>query len=207
MLQHIPDQIGDNHHDQSASNIPPFSPVIPVKIQANSALGAMVGGGKLFYSSLYTASTPPVSTIGVTENSFHHQAIDPDKLGNGLRISATSDEYTLAGKKNNLVEAIEPDPNGALKDWPMAAVQWHPEFGASNISAKIIQASVERAAEYAKISSRDRSRDEVNAVAETIKSSQAPLQPSSAAPTPPPATLPKSAEQGASTAQPASPTK
>ena len=164
MLQHIPDQIGDNHHDQSTANISPFSPVISVKIKADSALAAMVGGGKSFYSTLYTASIPPTHTIGVTENSFHHQAVDPDKLGNGLIISAFSDEYRNAlGARRNLVEAIEPDPNGALKDWPMVATQWHPEFGTSNISAKIIQASVERGAEYANISSRDRGNDEVHA--------------------------------------------
>jgi putative glutamine amidotransferase len=52
----------------------------------------------------------------VTEvNSVHHQAVDPRRLGKGLRVTATSP----AG----IVEAVEDD---GLQS-PVLAVQWHPE--------------------------------------------------------------------------------
>ena len=50
----------------------------------------------------------------VVVNSRHHQAVTPDRLAPGLRISATSDD--------GLVEALE----GTAQRW-LTAVQWHPE--------------------------------------------------------------------------------
>lgn len=47
-------------------------------------------------------------------NSLHHQAVD--KVGTGLRVVGRADDGT--------VEAIEHEAH----DWPMLAVQWHPEF-------------------------------------------------------------------------------
>ncbi len=47
-------------------------------------------------------------------NSLHHQAVDD--LGTGLRVVGRADDGT--------VEAIEHED----QDWPMIAVQWHPEF-------------------------------------------------------------------------------
>lgn len=53
---------------------------------------------------------------GVTEvNSAHHQAVDPDALGNDLVVSAFSG--------SGIVEAVE----GVNSRAPILAVQWHPE--------------------------------------------------------------------------------
>lgn len=51
----------------------------------------------------------------VAINSAHHQAVDPQALGRGLRITA------LSGQR--IIEAVEGVPFGA----PALAVQWHPE--------------------------------------------------------------------------------
>ncbi len=47
-------------------------------------------------------------------NSIHHQAVD--ELGSGLRAVASTADGT--------VEAIEHEDD----DWPLIAIQWHPEF-------------------------------------------------------------------------------
>ncbi len=47
-------------------------------------------------------------------NSIHHQAVD--ELGDGLSISALAVDSTIEG-----IEHEDPD-------WPLIAVQWHPEF-------------------------------------------------------------------------------
>jgi putative glutamine amidotransferase len=52
-------------------------------------------------------------------NSYHHQAITPDRLGPGLRISATAD-HAGAGDLVEAVESTDPDR------W-MIGVQCHPE--------------------------------------------------------------------------------
>ena len=52
-------------------------------------------------------------------NSYHHQAITPDRLAPGMRISATAD-HAEAG---DLVEAIE----SADPDRWLIGVQCHPE--------------------------------------------------------------------------------
>jgi putative glutamine amidotransferase len=50
----------------------------------------------------------------VTVNSRHHQAVTPDRLAPGLRITALSDD--------GLVEGVE----GLSQRW-LVGVQWHPE--------------------------------------------------------------------------------
>ncbi len=52
-------------------------------------------------------------------NSYHHQAITPDRLGAGLRISATAD-HAQAGDLVEAVESADPDR------W-LVGVQCHPE--------------------------------------------------------------------------------
>ena len=161
LLQHIPDYIGDNHHDQRSLELPASCAIVPVNIVRDTKIGAIAGAQSSFYKPGYhPAYAQPQGTIGVDENSFHHQAIDPDCLGAGLRIAAFSDPYkNVQGARRYLPEAIEPDPNGPLKDWPMRGVQWHPEFVASSISASLIAASVQDAAEYAKHAARDANND------------------------------------------------
>ena len=170
ILQHIPDQIGDTHHQQNTMHIPGVCPVIPVTIHAQSVLGAIAGG----VPHIYTASIPPTEgDIGSTANSFHHQAIDPDMLGTGLRIVAESDSYkNVRGEQRRLPEAIEPDPAGPFASWPMIGVQWHPEFGDSAVSASLIADTVRKGAEYAKTSPRDASLDGTAAMAANLRSSK-----------------------------------
>jgi putative glutamine amidotransferase len=51
----------------------------------------------------------------VDVNSFHHQVVDPQRLGRGLRVTAFSADGT------RLIEALESE------DGRIQAVQWHPE--------------------------------------------------------------------------------
>jgi putative glutamine amidotransferase len=70
-------------------------------------------------------------------NSAHHQAIDPRRLGRGLRVAATSP----AG----VIEAVEAEGPA-----PVVAVQWHPErmtpagHPASEAVARYVAAVVRR---------------------------------------------------------------
>lgn len=48
-------------------------------------------------------------------NTFHHQVVDPERIGRGLRVSA----FSADGRR--VIEAVESD------DGRIQAVQWHPE--------------------------------------------------------------------------------
>jgi len=83
-------------------------------------------------------------TDGLEVNSYHHQAITPERLGSGLRIAATA-QHPAAG---NLVEAVEStDPDRWL-----VGVQCHPERTESSppvferLWAAFVAACAERAA-------------------------------------------------------------
>lgn len=70
-------------------------------------------------------------------NSLHHQAVD--ELGDGLRVVGRADDGTI--------EAIE----HVDTDWPMVAVQWHPEFlrvRDHDASLTLFEAFVEMAEKY-----------------------------------------------------------
>jgi putative glutamine amidotransferase len=70
-------------------------------------------------------------------NSIHHQAVE--ELGDGLRVVASAPDGTI--------EAIEHED----VDWPLFAVQWHPEFLGMRDhgpSHALFQAFVDAAAKY-----------------------------------------------------------
>jgi putative glutamine amidotransferase len=70
-------------------------------------------------------------------NSIHHQAVE--ELGDGLRVVASAPDGTI--------EAIEHED----VDWPLLAVQWHPEFLGMRDhepSHALFQAFVDSAAKY-----------------------------------------------------------
>jgi len=70
-------------------------------------------------------------------NSLHHQAVE--ELGEGLRVVGSAPDGT--------VEAIEHEDS----DWPMVAVQWHPEFlgvREHGPSAELFRAFIDTAAKY-----------------------------------------------------------
>ena len=109
LLQHIPDLVGNHIHTKNNGE-EPYSPVIPVEIIVDSSVGKAAQ-----VNLLYTPSTPPPKSTVIKDNGFHHQAIDPDMVGNGLKIVAFSDNFTnINGEQRRLPEAIEPDPNGPL---------------------------------------------------------------------------------------------
>lgn len=125
--QHVPDLVGDNHHNQD--KIAPFVPVQFVATLPGSRLSTMAKGQ-------YTPSHVPLPDGVAMENSFHHQAVA--EVRQDFKIAAISDD--------GIVEAIESkDPNRYV-----IGVQWHPEFGASDLSAKLTKDFTEHAREFAK---------------------------------------------------------
>lgn len=143
--QHLPDLIGHNEHAQNEAGIAPYVPVEPVIITKGTTLGGIAGKVDSYYMPSHTASGDAV----FMENSFHHQVVD--QLGQGLRASAQSkDEIKYSdGSSRRTIEAIEADPNGMFKDQFVVGVQWHPEFGASELAPKLIGELVEKGKTYA----------------------------------------------------------
>jgi putative glutamine amidotransferase len=144
--QHVPDLTGNDDHAQQEHNIAPFVPVQAVHIDENSTLGNI--GNSLLASighKILSIFTPTHKDYSYQENSMHHQAVsDP---GKGLRAVAFADDRLPDGSR--LIEAIEADPNGAFKDQFLVGVQWHPEFSASELGAKIARRLTEEAQHYA----------------------------------------------------------
>lgn len=68
-------------------------------------------GVKLVPDTRFAASLPDIRDT----NSAHHQALDPERIGNNLRVAAVSD--------GGVIEAVE-----SIDDEPVIlGVQWHPE--------------------------------------------------------------------------------
>ncbi|MFZ9106157.1 MAG: gamma-glutamyl-gamma-aminobutyrate hydrolase family protein [Pontimonas sp.] len=92
LIQHLPDRVGDTRYQKGGGE---FS-MMGVNVEPGSALSDIVDGN---------ARIEPVAM-------YHHQAID--QVGEGLIVSATSDD--------GIVEGVE------LPGHPFCvAVQWHPE--------------------------------------------------------------------------------
>ena len=156
--QHVPDLIGNDEHDQQQFGIAPFIPVQAVLLAQNTTLGNIAGDMRSVYTPGHGV------TCGdnlVLENSMHHQAVSV--VGSGLRASAFSTDHVkrLNGEDSLLIEAIEADPNGPLKDQFLLGVQWHPEFGASPLGAKIAHSLSGAAQSYAQAHNRTHEMTEV----------------------------------------------
>lgn len=150
--QHVPDLVGNEMHDQSTANIPNYIPVEFVQVGPNTTLEKIADG----VPGVFTPNLDkPIH--GVTmENSLHHQSVD--KLGNGLRVSAASIEPNKPDVR--IVEGIEADPNGKFGGQFVMGVQWHPEFGASDLSIKLINQLAAQAREYGKTRSSQQAMEE-----------------------------------------------
>jgi putative glutamine amidotransferase len=138
--QHVPDLTGNDHHMQ---HIAPFVPVEPVHLEANSTL-AHIG------DSILALFVPWHKDYVYNENSMHHQSVN--HVGKGLRAAAYAEDALPDGSR--LVEAIEADPNGPFKHQFMLGVQWHPEFSASELGAKIATRLTQEAQQFARTHSR-----------------------------------------------------
>ena len=140
--QHVPDLIGTHYHQQGAMGIAPFIPVQYVSVLPGTKLADIseeLGG-------LFTPQQDDLPPGIFMENSFHHQAVN--KVGAGLIPCA----YTVEPDHTEveIVQAIEADPHGEYKDQFILGVQWHPEFGASDVSIRSLQNFNEQAEIYAK---------------------------------------------------------
>ncbi|TMC12383.1 MAG: gamma-glutamyl-gamma-aminobutyrate hydrolase family protein [Chloroflexi bacterium] len=75
----------------------------------------------------------------VEVNTFHHQVVDPDRVGDGLKVSA----FSADGRR--FIEGLESE------DGRILAVQWHPEEltdreEARNLFKRLVDAAAERPA-------------------------------------------------------------
>lgn len=131
--QHLPDLVGCNKHMQCKQGIAVHVPVVPIIIKDGTLLATIAQDIRMPFCKDDPAEGPKV----IMENSIHHQAID--RVGEGLLVSALTDTVRMKdGRNGYLPEAIEPDPEGRFKDQFLLGVQWHPEFGASDIGEHIV---------------------------------------------------------------------
>ena len=138
--QHVPDLIGTNYHHQG--EIAPFIPVQYVAVAPGTKLASIAQetGG------IFTPQHANLPAGVFMENSFHHQAVD--RVGDGLIPCAFSIEPDHPDL--HIVQAIEADPQGPYSDQFVLGVQWHPEFGASDLSMRTLQNVNEQAVQYAR---------------------------------------------------------
>ncbi len=127
--QHVPDLIGSSYHHQG--EIAPFIPVQYVSVVP----GTMLASISKEVPGLFTPShDEPMAGIFM-DNSFHHQAVD--RVGNGLIPCAFSIEPDHPDL--HIVQAIEAAPRGPYSEQFVLGLQWHPEFGASDVSVRSLQ--------------------------------------------------------------------
>ena len=154
--QHIPDQMLDINHSEHAQQelgIPPFVPVQPVDIKADSTLGGIAET----INTVFTPARTAENDIRLDVNSMHHQAVA--KIGTGLRMAASSEDVLKDGTR--LIEAIEIDPNGPLGNRFGIFTQWHPEFSDNPLGAKITKQFSEAALQFAKTKGREHTLEDV----------------------------------------------
>jgi putative glutamine amidotransferase len=154
--QHVPDLVGTGYHHQGAMGIAPFIPVQHVAVVPGTKL-ASIGKDVL---GLFTPQHDTLPPGVFMENSFHHQAVD--KVGAELIPCAFSIEPDRPDM--HIVQAIEADPKGKYKNQFVLGVQWHPEFGASDVSIRSLQNFNAEAQIYAKMHPKDINPEEILAI-------------------------------------------
>ncbi len=174
LAQHVPDLLEkradgreDNRHSQPVDLIAPYIPVEYISIAEGSTLAAISQGAR----GLFVPATPPglPKHPVFMDNSMHHQSVASLKNDSGLRFCASSLEPDQP-EKYLVCEAIEADPNGRYGNQFVMGVQWHPEFGASDVSANLLRHFVDTSRQQAQ--SAQRSNDSIP-MAETLASIEA----------------------------------
>lgn len=94
LLQHVPDHVPADQERHSRG--PAYDSIHPLLVDASTRLGRALA-------------------LARDTNSAHHQAVDPARIGRGLRVVARSGR--------GVIEAVE----GGEGTAPLMAVQWHPE--------------------------------------------------------------------------------
>jgi len=147
--QHVPDLVGHEEHSQQDANIAPFIPVQPVFIASGTGLSHIASDISMLYTPGH-GSDPSI----VLENSMHHQAVAV--VGSGLRACAFAEDKVKLkdGSTGQLIEAIEAAPGGVLDGQFVLGVQWHPEFGASQLGIKIAHQLTSAAQQFAQAGNR-----------------------------------------------------
>jgi putative glutamine amidotransferase len=111
LVQHLPDVVGSDRYSAGEGKFTPNE----ATVDGGTALAEIVGEGS------------------ITGKSYHHQAVD--QLGDGLRVSARTDDGTVYGVE------LPGVPFGL-------AVQWHPEEDAAE-DARLFEGLVDAARSYA----------------------------------------------------------
>lgn len=141
--QHVPDMVGNNKLMQNLRGEDGSKGTIPIVIEPATRMSIIAQKVQMDFVS---AKTPGLPTV-VMENSFRHQSIDI--VGDGLRVCALSDTVRLKdGTSRYLIEAIEATPEGPYGKQFLIGVQWHPEFGASDIGHALLKDFIRHAYAY-----------------------------------------------------------
>lgn len=142
--QHVPDMVG---HESLLQNYgtDPRVPKHPILIESGTRLSAIAREVSM---SFVKSNVPDMAKV-IMENTLRHQSIDI--IGEGLIASSMSDAIRMPdGSAKYLIESIEADPAGPYGKQFLIGVQWHPEFGASDIGSHIIRHLLDAAHDFAK---------------------------------------------------------
>lgn len=139
--QHVPDMVGHNRFMEKGR--PGNQPVIPVVIESGTKMAILARNIQM----RFIRSKLPDCTTVIMENSFRHQSIDI--VGEGLRVCALSDVVKQPdGTTRYLIEAVEATPEGPYGEQFLIGVQWHPEFGASEMGQILVKEFIRYAHVY-----------------------------------------------------------
>lgn len=131
LIQHLPQSPVMHLNDAQ-----PYTPLQFIKLLEGTVLRGMAQGGKGYFAPISAVLPEGV----ILENSLHHQAVG--KIRRGFRAAAIAPD--------GIVEAIEPDPQGAYAHQWAYGVQWHPEVATSPFSRTLIAGFAGAARDYNK---------------------------------------------------------